>query len=185
MTRKILVAVTLALLIPVGAMASQFGLNAGFFGQSTTVDGLPGSSVSAFTIGPVMYSENYLLDLGMSFVMSSSDVSVAAPAYGGFGMGYMFGHDATKPRLFLMGGLNVTMEDSQFKAGPKISGGLSKSIEDATLVIVGPEMYYTLADKTVGYRIIGKFVFKLGTSTPLPTRAGAGGQTPRGLFPAS
>jgi len=185
MNRTLVLALILVLLVPVGAAANDWGLTGGFFGQSTETNGLAGSSVSAFTIGPMVYSDNWLLDLGMSFVLSDENPDVAAPAYGGFSMGYMFGRDATRTRPFFMLGVNATVDNGQFNSGPKITAGLSKSMfNDATLVIAGAETYYTFATEEVGYRIIGKFVFKLGPSSALPTDAGAGGETPRGLFPA-
>jgi hypothetical protein len=162
------------------AMASQFGLSGGLIGQTVN-----DANITAFTIGPIVYTDNWLLDLGMSFQLSSEAITASGPMYGGFGMGYMFGHDATAIRPFIMVGVNAEFKDGDINSGPKIFAGLSKPIEDATLLVLGPELFYTLDTEDYGYRIKAELVFKLGASTSAPTNAGAGGETPSGLFPAN
>jgi hypothetical protein len=184
MTRTILVAVIL-LLVAMPCCASQKALTVGASLSGVATNGTVTSTSTGIDLGTLIYTENWLFNMGTQFPLATGDPLEPSPSHGAFGVGYMFGRNALLPRPFIMAGADAIVLDDMIHGGPKLSAGLSKPIEDATLLTVGPYVSYIPATKQMFYGIVAQLYVKLGASTALPTRAGAGGQTPRGLFPAN
>lgn len=184
MTRKILVAMILLLLIPLTLPAAgrQYGFGFGLFPGGTVPETEPTeSSTSIIFSGLMSFEDKYLIDLGASVVINTEDQTTSpVPAYTGISFGYIFGRSALSPRPFGLIGADVKTENEQFRGGPKACVGLWIPLQSTTVLAVGPELSYIISTHEWNYRAVVRFVFKLGP--PAVTDLGAGGETPRGMF---
>jgi hypothetical protein len=186
MTRKILLAVSLllVLIVPMTASASsrQYGFSAGIIGQSISIPNLPTVTETQLTLSGLMcFNENVLFNIDGTILLNPETGEVEQiPAHTGMGFGYMWG-DWTSTRLWLLGGVDWKNVDNDWKAGIKISGGPMLYLFNSTMpLLVGPEIRIGVNDFSCG--VFAKFVLRVGASQPTGA-LGAGGETRGTLFP--
>ena len=187
MTRKILMAVMLVLLLvlpaTVGAVGfRQYGIYGGFIGQEAMSPSLTVGTTSFVFGGLMCFDERWLIDLNTTVVVDESQMIVQIPDHTAFAFGSLVGNSAMTARFYWLTGVDFKQNEitGTFNAGPKINVGVMIPLQSTTLLALGPQMSYIFADKTTNYGLAAKLVWKFGP--PTATDMGAGGETPVGLF---